>query len=540
MIVVNRFEGYSRAVIIIDGGLTFLFTGGLRLFIRLSCNGMDLKRKTGGHDAPVEKQEPKKVLVYGGGDTGEKILRELMQSSRPNYRVMGIIDDDRSKRGRTIHGVTVLGGLKQLPRIKKRYLVQEVLIAVPSATGQQMRTIVETCKACGLSFKTMPGIAELIDGKVSIKTFRDVSYRDLLRREPVVLDSEKISGYLKDKTVMVTGAGGSIGSELCRQIVRFAPRQLILFDSSEPNLYAIQMELKHRITFMDYVTILGGIQDADLVDRVLSHYQPAVIFHAAAYKHVPMLERNPWQAVMNNIRGNQVVIQKAVAHKVGRFILVSTDKAVRPTNIMGASKRISELMVQAHQGNGTRMMTVRFGNVLGSAGSVIPLFREQIERGGPVTVTHPEATRFFMTIPEAAQLILQAGGQGTDGEIFILNMGIPIKILDMARDLIRLSGKEPDVDIKIQFMGLRQGEKLQEELITQGEGVVDTSHNKIMVLKSHDPWNGCGTQEIFRKNLMEEISRLFELAKKHDAAAIRNKMKEIVPEYKPQNISGVV
>jgi FlaA1/EpsC-like NDP-sugar epimerase len=303
----------------------------------------------------------------------------------------------------------VLGGAKDLGAIKEKHKIQEVLIAIPSSTGRQMRVIVEACKACDLPFKTLPGIGEIIDGKVNVKTLRDVNYKDLLRRKPVELDSDKISGYLNDKVVLVTGAGGSIGSELCRQIIKFQPRQLVLLDASESGLYSLQMELKHRAGYQRYSTVLGQIQDEDLIDSVMRRYAPQVIFHAAAYKHVPMLERNPWQAVSNNIRGCQMVLEKAVEYGVGYFVLVSTDKAVRPTNIMGASKRVCELLVQSYMGNGTRMMAVRFGNVVGSSGSVIPLFRGQIARGGPLTVTHPEVTRYFMTIPEASQLILQAG-----------------------------------------------------------------------------------------------------------------------------------
>ncbi|CCK78963.1 capsular polysacchararide biosynthesis protein CapD, fragment [Desulfobacula toluolica Tol2] len=300
------------------------------------------------------------------------------------------------------------------------------------------------------------------------------------------------------------------------------------------------MELKHRAGYQRYATVLGQIQDEDLIDGVMQRYKPQVIFHAAAYKHVPMLERNPWQAVSNNIRGNQVMLEKALEYGVGYFVLVSTDKAVRPTNIMGASKRVCELLVQSYMGNGTRMMAVRFGNVVGSSGSVIPLFREQIERGGPVTVTHPEVTRYFMTIPEASQLILQAGTQGKGGETFILEMGTPIKIAEMARDLIRLSGKEPDTDIEVQFTGLRQGEKLYEELITEGEGIVPTHHEKIMVLKANGDWNGLGTQQAFRNQLLTQLNDLYTTALLHDVQGIRQKMKQIVPEYEVQNSTCVL
>jgi len=540
MLIAHRFQGYSRGVFLNDGVLTFLYTGGLRVFVRFIFNEYMVK----GTDSVFHLFKTKKdfipVLIYGAGSAGEKLFREIAENPRLNLRVIGFGDDDKNKHGRSIHGVPVLGGVKDLRSTKEKYKDLEVLIAMPSSTGQQMRVVVDECKVNDLPFKTLPGMGELIDGKVNVKTLRDVNYRDLLRRKPVELDSDKISGYLNDKIVLVTGAGGSIGSELCRQIIKFHPRQMILLDVSESGLYSLQMEIKHRAGYQRYSTVLGQIQDEDLIDSVMRRYEPQVIFHAAAYKHVPMLERNPWQAVSNNIRGNQVMLEKALEYGVGYFVLVSTDKAVRPTNIMGASKRVCELLVQSYMGNGTRMMSVRFGNVVGSSGSVIPLFREQIERGGPVTVTHPEVTRYFMTIPEASQLILQAGALGEGGETFILEMGTPIKIADMARDLIRLSGKVPDEDIEVQFTGLRQGEKLYEELITEGEGIVPTMHEKIMVLKANGEWNGLGSQEAFRKHLLDQLNDLYTMALLHDVQGIRCKMKEIVPEYDVQESTCVL
>lgn len=534
ILITHRFQGYSKGVFLIDGVLAFLFTGGLRVFVRFIFKEYMNTGTESGFRLFKNDEDLTPVLIYGAGNAGEKLFRELSENPRLTYRVVGFADDDQSKQGRSIHGVPVLGGVKDLGAIKEKHKVKEVLIAIPSSNGRQMRDVVDECKACDLQFKTLPGMGELIDGRVSVKTLRDVSYKDLLRRKPVELDSDKISGYLNDKIVLVTGAGGSIGSELCRQIIKFQPRQLVLLDVSESGLYHIQMELKHRAGYQLHSTVLGQIQDEDLIDSVMQRYKPQVIFHAAAYKHVPMLERNPWQAVSNNIRGNHVMLEKALEYGVDYFVLVSTDKAVRPTNIMGASKRVCELLVQSYLGNGTRMMSVRFGNVVGSSGSVIPLFREQIERGGPVTVTHPEVTRYFMTIPEASQLILQAGAQGKGGETFILDMGIPIKIVDMARDLIRLSGKEPDDDIEVQFTGLRQGEKLYEELITDGEGIVPTMHEKIMVLKADGDWNGLDSQEVFRKHLLDQLHDLYTVALLHDVQGIRQKIKEIVPEYEVQ------
>ncbi|MBF0468943.1 MAG: polysaccharide biosynthesis protein, partial [Desulfamplus sp.] len=538
--IFSRFDGFSRAVLIIDWCLTFLLTGGLRLLVRYMYHKYLRQRDNGEKFSMFSSKKQIPVLLIGAGNAGEKILREMIENPRLNYHVAGFIDDNPDKKGRSIHGIPVLGKVNELEAIASKHEIQEIIISVPSATGVQMRTILEACKACNINFKTMPGYGELIDGKVSVKTLRDVKYKDLLRRQPVELDSERISDYLTEKNVMVTGAGGSIGSELCRQIIKFQPRKLILLDSSEAGLYSLQMELKHRAGYQRYCTVLGYVEDEALMDKVMRRYEPDVIFHAAAYKHVPMLERNPWQAVMNNIRGNHIIVQKSLEYKVSHFVLVSTDKAVRPTNIMGASKRVCELIVQSYYGNGTRMMAVRFGNVVGSAGSVIPLFREQIERGGPVTVTHPEVTRYFMTIPEASQLILQAGAQGEGGETFILEMGTSIRIVDMARDLIRLSGKEPDKDIEIRFTGLRQGEKLYEELITADEGVVSTSHEKIMVLRSNGNWNGLGSQENFRHRLSRQLDELYKVASVHDVCGIRDKIKEIVPEYNVQESSCVL
>ena len=354
------------------------------------------------------------------------------------------------------------------------------------------------------------------------------------------LDATGIRNYLDGKTVLITGCGGSIGSELCRQVVKYQPGALVLVDASEANLFHIQMELQHESCFQKCHGILGHVQDRPLMTSVFQKFRPEVVFHAAAYKHVPVLEKNPWEAITNNIVGSRVVMELAVEYGVDRFVLVSTDKAVRPTNVMGASKRVTELLLQSFQGNATKFMAVRFGNVVGSSGSVVPLFRRQIEHGGPVTVTHPEVTRYFMTIPEAAQMIMQAGAMGEGGEIFILKMGTPVKIADMARDLIRLSGKEPDKDIKIVFTGLREGEKLYEELITVGEGIVPTGHEKIMVLRSDGLFNGSSDRVRLREWLDSELRLLCDMALRHDSQAIKKRLQEIVPEYTPQDAHSSV
>ena len=536
ILTVSRFQGYSRSVLIIDGIFTVVLAGGIRMAIR---SFFAIMSNPTTNVNPSLLSNVTRVLIVGAGDAGEKILRETIDNHKLNYEVVGFIDDDEQKQGRTIHRVRILGPLKRLPKILKRETIHQILIAVPSASGDQIRRIVETCQKCNVSYKILPGIGDLIDGRVSVKLLRDISYEDLLGRSPVELSIKDIRNYLDDKTILITGCGGSIGSELCRQVIKYQPHRLILLDSSESNLFNIQMEILNEHFYRNCETILGHVQDESLMNNIFVKYKPEVVFHAAAYKHVPMMEKNPWQAVFNNIVGSRVAMEMAIKHHVERFVLVSTDKAVRPTNVMGASKRVTELIMQCQQGNGTRFMAVRFGNVVGSSGSVIPLFRRQIEQGGPVTVTHPEINRFFMTIPEAAQMILQAGTMGEGGEIFILRMGTPIKIADMARDLIRLSGKEPDVDIKIVFTGLRDGEKLYEELITEGEDILPTQHKKVMVLRSNGLFNGAKNPQEAKEHLYDKLDRLTEMAARHDSKGIKIKLKEIVAEYTPQENESV-
>jgi len=516
-----RFLGYSRAVFLMDGLLSFLLTGGLRIAIRASFPF--LSRREWTHLSPDHQKNCKRVIIIGAGSAGEKILREIMDNHQLNYEVAGFLDDDPQKRGRSIHGVRVLGPLEKLPVIMEKGDIREVLIAMPSAGGDQIRHIVDVCKSCGASYKTLPEIGAIIDGRVSIKKLRDVSYEDLLGRPAVQLDVEGIRQYIEGQTVLITGCGGSIGAELSRQVIRFRPGLIILLDASETNLFQIEMEFWHELDFSRFVAILGHVQDRPLMDALFKKYRPHVVFHAAAYKHVPMLEKNPWEAVFNNIQGSLVVMEMAVEHAVKRFVLVSTDKAVRPTNVMGVSKRVTELLLQSLQGNVTRFMAVRFGNVVGSSGSVIPLFRRQIEQGGPVTVTHPEVTRYFMTIPEAAQLIIQAGALGKGGEIFILEMGTPVKIAEMAADLIILSGKKPDSEIKIIFTGLRDGEKLYEELVTAGENIIPTGHAKIMALRSEN-LHGFENHAELKQWLYGEIEQLREASLRRDAGEIKKKL----------------
>ena len=534
----NRFEGFSRSVFLLDGVFTFLFVSGHRIAIRLSYQKLYGSR-AGSKSTFRHSRRGKKLLIMGAGDAAEKVAREIFDNLSLPYQIVGFLDDDLLKTGKRIHGIPVLSVTSQLPDVLSKVKTDELLIAMPSASRDQMSRIVELCRASGLPYKTVPGLGEIINDKVSIKAIRDVSYKDLLGRPAVRLEMEKIGEILRGKTVLVSGAGGSIGSELSRQILKFGPRLLILWDASEEKLYQLEMEILHEHGFTNYVAILGRVQDREVLSGVFTHYRPQIVFHAAAYKHVPMIEKNPWEGVYNNIFATRRLIRASVEHGIERFILVSTDKAVRPTNVMGATKRMTERIMQAYchalavgeLKGATRFMAVRFGNVLGSSGSVIPLFKRQIELGGPVTVTHPEITRYFMSIEEASQLILQAASMGQGGEIFILEMGTPVRIAQMARDLIRLCGKEPDTEIEIKYTGVRPGEKLFEELITEGEGIVATGHEKIMVLRG----DGCSLKE-----LEEPLQRLKTYAQNHDTAGIKNVLLEVVPEYTPKTADAVL
>jgi FlaA1/EpsC-like NDP-sugar epimerase len=533
-----RFIGYPRSVFIIDCFLTILFIAGFRLLVRLFFER--LAREKSNKSMPQQfmslfKRYPKsvkKLLIIGAGDCGEKILREIRDNSSLNLKVIGFLDDNRNKIGRKIHGVPVLGLVSEISSAIKKVRADEALIALPSATGSQMRKIVEHCKESGIPFKTVPGYGELINGRVSVKSIRDVAYPDLLGRPVVKLDAPGISDYIKGYCMLVTGAGGSIGSELCRQICKFGPKKIVLFERAESPLYEIELELKRNFSDICIVPVLGDIQSSIQLENTFKSHNPQTVFHAAAYKHVPMLEIQPWKAVENNILGTERLIKVVQKHGCDRFVFVSTDKAVRPTNVMGASKRVAEMLIQcqgSNSNNQTKFAVVRFGNVVGSVGSVVPLFKKQIEIGGPVTVTHPEVTRYFMTIPEACQLILQAGALCNEQvEIFILDMGKSIKIADLARDLIRLSGFEPDVEIKIEFIGLRPGEKLFEELITEGEGIVPTTHEKIMTLRG---------EKCSLKMLNGKIDELGQLAEEQNADKIRSKIKEMVADYQPYDHS---
>jgi len=533
-----HFSGFSRSVFLIDWCLTILFIAGFRLVVRIyfetTGGGLTWLDTIRSFIGPLKRNIPgsNNLLIIGAGDCGEKILREIRDNARLQYNVVGFLDDNPAKIGMKIHGVSVLSGISDIKLAAGKVSADEALIAIPSANSIEIRRIVKACERSGLNFKTIPGMGELINGKITVNAIREVAYRDLLGREIIKLEEDKIGAHLKDQNVLVTGAGGSIGSELCRQICRFEPEKIILFERAESPLHAIELELKQAYKEVQVFSILGDIQDKNELKIAFEANRPHIVFHAAAYKHVPMLELQPWKAIDNNILGTKNLIEVSTKNNVARFVFVSTDKAVRPANVMGASKRLSEMLVQGQNGcelSDTKFMIVRFGNVVGSVGSVVPLFKKQIQRGGPVTVTHPDVTRFFMTIPEACQLILQAGSMGEGGEIFILDMGTPIKIADMARDLIRLSGFEPDLDIKIEYIGLRPGEKLYEELITEDENIVPTHHEKIMVLKGVD----CDLQLLNGK-----VDELVNFALEQNGEKVKLNLKEIVPEYDSKTGTG--
>ena len=529
----NRFIGVPRSVFIIDWGFTVLLISGFRLSVRFYFEHFTgdnfrviLSRFSKGF-FKTDKTNTKNLLIIGAGDGGEKIYREIRDNSKLSYNVVGFLDDNSVKLGKKIHGIPVLGSIKDINAVMKISGADEALIAIPSAGAEKMRRIVNICKESGIRFKTVPGISELFNGTISINAIREVAYRDLLSRELIRLDKDKIGSYLTGGRVLVTGAGGSIGSELCRQVCRFNPSIIILYERAESPLYEIELELRKDFKHIEITALLGDIRDTKQLNYVFKQYKPQTIFHAAAYKHVTMMELHPWKAVENNIAGTLNLVEVAKKFKVNQFVFVSTDKAVRPANVMGASKRVAEMILQSRNDNDnckTKFICVRFGNVLGSIGSVVPLFKKQIKEGGPVTVTDRNVTRFFMTIPEACQLILQAGAMGKGGEMYLFDMGEPIKIADMAKDLIRLSGFEPGRDIKIEYTGLRPGEKMFEELITDGENIVPSCHEKILVLK--------GTKE--NQNLLNsQINELILLAGSYDAARIKAKLKKIVLDYKP-------
>ena len=516
------FQNIGRSIFIIDFMLCSGFVGISRLGIRMFFTHVRDIIKTSN-----KKNTKKDILLIGAGDTGQTILRQTLQKYDGPIRIIGILDDNKDKIGRRMHDVPILGSIESLSKIKINF--DEIYICVPSASRDQMRIIVDQCKKTNRPFKTLPSISELIEGRVSISQFREVSLVDLLGRKEITLDKSAINKFIKGKRVLVTGAGGSIGSELVRQCIKFEPSVLVMMDISELNLFEIDREIMSDDSTILFKPVLSDIRDYSVVDQVFNEFKPQVVFHAAAYKHVPMQEFFPWEAVKTNIYGTANLSDISIKYDVEKFVLVSTDKAVKPVNVMGATKRLAEIITQNYNNlnNHTEFMAVRFGNVLGSSGSVIPIFQEQIKNGGPITITDPDMERYFMSIPEASQLILQAGSLGIGGEVFILDMGDPIKIIDIANDLIRLSGYEPGLDIPIKFTGTRPGEKKIEELSLPTEKLDKTKHEKIFVLND---------TKITNKKLstiVQGIEDLRDGLSGRTANQVRLILSSILPEYKP-------
>ena len=466
---------FSRSVFIIDWFIIVFLIGGSRFMYRLFREFYPIR----------VNRTKKRVLIVGAGRAGEMLLREMKQSVRIGYEPIGFLDDNKAKKGLRIHGVPVLGKVDDLAKVVDKKQIEEAVIAIPSLTGKEMRRIIGLCDSAGIGCKTVPAISDILNGSVHVNQIREIRIEDLLGRERVELNKEQIREYLTGKRVLVTGAAGSIGSELCRQIMKMEPEQLILYERVENELYRIDREFGEVFRGKGYMMVLGDILDTDRLRWAMDTFKPQAVFHAAAYKHVPIMESHPLEAVRNNIQGTYNVVKASLDSGVDKFVLISTDKAVSPANVMGATKRIAELICQGmNSEKKTKFIAVRFGNVLNSAGSVIPLFKDQIMKGGPVTVTHPDMTRYFMSIPEAAQLVMQAGALGKGGEIFVLDMGEPVKITDLAQDMIRLMGFKVGDDIDIVYTGLRPGEKLHEELVSQEEESIKTMHGKITMVKS--------------------------------------------------------
>jgi FlaA1/EpsC-like NDP-sugar epimerase len=512
-------------VCVIGTMLVCIFTLGYRILYRVY-------RRTLLYMPYKYSSDQERVMIIGAGSAGTMIINEMLSRRNLKLNPILLIDDRDFKQGKRISGVKVEGKRSDIVRLSEEKEIDTIILAIPSIDNENKREILEICKKTNCKVKIIPGIYEIISGEATVSKIKDVELEDLLGRDPIVLDNKGISSYLNNKVVLVTGAGGSIGSELCRQIIPFGPKKLILFDIYENTVYDIQNELKANYPDIDMEVLIGSIRDKERLEEIFNKYNVNVVFHAAAHKHVPLMEDSPKEAIKNNVFGTLNLVRTAHEHKIERLVLISTDKAVNPTNIMGATKRLCEMIIQSYNTiSDTEFVAVRFGNVLGSNGSVIPLFKRQIQNGGPVTVTHKNITRYFMLIPEAAQLVLQAGCFAQGGEIFVLDMGKPVKIYDLAVDLIKLSGLELNRDIKIKITGLRPGEKLYEELLMSEEGLKSTGHNKIYI--------GKPTFESI-DSLNKKLEELKELLKENDDKSIREKMKQIVPTYKePSEVNEV-
>jgi FlaA1/EpsC-like NDP-sugar epimerase len=512
-----------RGIIAIDWMLVLALVTGVRLLVRT------LIERPGRRGIVARGKE---ALIVGAGDAGQLVIREMLKSRALGYTPTALVDDDPRKKNMRLHGIRVLGTTADLPRLLADQKPDEVIIAIPSAPGDVRQRVVNACRDAGVPVKTLPGVHELIAGDLNLfQQLREVQVEDVLGRDSVDLDMPSIASYIAGSTVLVTGAGGSIGSELCRQVAALGAAQIVLVEHAENALVTIERELQHERRFTATVPVLADVKDRVKIRRLFDRHRPDVVFHAAAYKHVPLMEANPLESVRNNVIGTRVIAEVASECGVKRFVLVSTDKAVRPKNVLGQTKALCEWLVEAaaaRGANGTSFISVRFGNVLGSSGSVIPLFRRQIARGGPVTVTHPDMERYFMTIPEAVQLIVQAGAIGESGDIFVLDMGKPVKIVDLAHNMIRLSGREPDRDIPIEFIGVRPGEKLHEDLWGEGEAAVPTAHPKILraACRPVDPvW------------LEEELAELERLADAGETVEIVARLGELMRS--PQRVQAI-
>jgi FlaA1/EpsC-like NDP-sugar epimerase len=506
------FLGFPRSIVFIDFFLTFFFITGVRAFFRLYYSNSGTKKG-------------QETLIVGAGSAGEQLVRDILRSPKYDYLPVGFIDDDLQKRKTQIHGIKVLGTRKDIPKFVKDFDVRQIIIAIPSASSREIKGIMEYVRNTGLKdVKVLPGFSDLMNGNVTLKDIRDISIEDLLGREPVKIDMEKVASYIKHKNILVTGAGGSIGSELCRQIARFDPAELIVLDMGETELFNIDLEIRERYPDLALLSIVGDIRDESRIKKLFKDFNIDIVFHSAAYKHVPLMEANPREAVLNNVYGTKVAAEISSKSGVDRFINISTDKAVNPSSIMGATKRVAENLILGLDPNGTIFITVRFGNVLGSRGSVIPIFQNQIQKGGPITITDYEMKRYFMTIPEAVQLVMQAGAMGKGGDVFVLDMGDPVSIYQVAEELIRLSGLEPDKDIPIVISGKRPGEKLYEELLTAEEGTMATLHEKIYRAK---------ISRLIDEQYLLKVDRLIALTKEgNDRDKITSLLRELVPTYK--------
>lgn len=511
-------ERPAEGVCVADVFATVFILGAMRIVIRLHFEGT------------AEAGRLKRFIIVGAGDAGESLLRDIHRMTVAQYDVIGFIDDDPVKQGTYIHGMPVLGTVEQLPEICEKYRIEEIAIAMPSANHSERMRVVQVCEGIKISFSTVPSITDIVSGKLRVSQTRKVDINDLLGREAVQLDLDLIEAFARDKVILVTGAGGSIGSEMCRQLCNFNPRLLLLIEQAENPLFHIERELRSDFAAVPLKAMICDVADGVRVNEIFRGHKPQVVVHAAAHKHVPLMEANPCEAVKNNVLGTQIVADAADSHGAAKFVMISTDKAVNPTSIMGSSKRIAEMYVQdLSRTSKTHFITVRFGNVLGSEGSVVPIFKRQIAQGGPVTITHPEMKRYFMTIPEASQLILQAAAMGEGGEIFVLDMGRPVKIVDLAKTLISLSGFVPGEDIKMDFTGPRPGEKLFEELSIEGEDMQRTRHPKIGIWKNIP---------MDRDRLRAGIDELANIARAHMHNGIVDKIRELVPEYTGDNDSG--